>query len=113
MCGKARDMFVRSIKAIVYIIRATGMIRIQRSEIPDREASIFAACCPAVVIEMTNPATWKVSHRRFSKYSLRLYFVHPNFGVLILVMRDGEIVAIQFRHENTGLCTEGSWNLRQ
>src|SRR5260370_27744610 len=33
--GKARDMFVRSINAIVYMMRATGMMRIHRCEIRD------------------------------------------------------------------------------
>src|SRR5260370_8449798 len=33
--GKARDMFVRSINAIVYMMRATGMMRIQRCEMRD------------------------------------------------------------------------------
>src|SRR5207244_5201400 len=54
---------------------------------------------------------------RFSKvtleYSLGLNLVYTNFGVLILVMRDGEIVTVQFRHQNARLCAEASWNLRQ
>src|SRR5213082_2850398 len=45
---------------------------------------------------------------RFSKvtleYSLGLNLVYTNFGVLILVMRDGEIVTVQFRHQNARLC---------
>src|SRR5437899_10571616 len=54
---------------------------------------------------------------RFSKvtleYSLGLNLVYTNFGVLILVMRDSEIVAVQFRDQNARLCAEASWNLRQ
>jgi hypothetical protein len=30
MLGRAREMFVRSMKAIVYMIKATGMMRTQR-----------------------------------------------------------------------------------
>src|ERR1700730_807831 len=48
-----------------------------------------------------------------SRHSLGLYLVYTNFGVLILVMRDGEIVAIQFRHQSARLCPEGPWNLCQ
>src|SRR5215472_950779 len=51
--GKARDMFVRSIKAIVYMISATGIMRIQRSEIRDGEIPALTSCCSAVVIEIT------------------------------------------------------------
>src|SRR5437016_13729209 len=54
---------------------------------------------------------------RFSKvtleYSLGLNLVYTNFGVLILVMRDSEIVAVQFRDQNARLCAEASWNLCQ
>src|SRR5207244_12248801 len=54
---------------------------------------------------------------RFSKvtleYSLGLNLVYTNFGVLILVMRDGELVTVQFRHQNDRLCAEASWNLLQ
>src|SRR3989441_13094995 len=54
---------------------------------------------------------------RFSKvtleYSLGLNLVYTNFGVLILVMRASEIVAVQFRDQNARLCAEASWNLRQ
>src|SRR5260370_15892668 len=48
-----------------------------------------------------------------AKYWLGPYLVYPNFGVLILVMRDGEIVAIQLREKNARFGAEGSWNLRQ
>src|ERR1700686_1125611 len=48
--GKARDMFLRAINAIVYMMRATGMMRIQRCEIRDgaipfpesRSCSVFS-----------------------------------------------------------------------
>src|SRR5437870_12749530 len=54
---------------------------------------------------------------RFSKvtleYSLELNLVYTNFGVLILVMRDSEIVVVEFRDQNARLCAEASWILRQ
>src|SRR5215469_15820597 len=63
ICGKARDMFVRSIKAIVYIMRATGMIRTQRIETRDRKVPVPASCCSAVVvIAITETYQWLKVH---------------------------------------------------
>src|SRR2546426_3842199 len=62
ICGKARDMFVRSIKAIVYIMRATGIMRIQRIEVRHRELPVLASCCSAVVIETTEPYEREGAH---------------------------------------------------
>src|SRR5207245_1347922 len=50
ICGRARDMFVRSMKAIVYMISATGIMRIQRIEACDGEVPVLASCCSAVVM---------------------------------------------------------------
>src|SRR5437899_12476789 len=66
---------------------------------------------------MTVPHGSPTTDPRFSKvnleYSLGVNLVYTNFGILILVMRDGEIVTVQFRHQNARLCAEASWNLRQ
>src|SRR5882757_4992447 len=40
MCGSAREIFVRSMNAIVYMMRATGIIRIQRRDTPAGGASL-------------------------------------------------------------------------
>jgi hypothetical protein len=101
MCGKARDMFVRSMKAMVYIISATGMMRIQRIEVRGGLISVLAPACSSVGIEITEARECdrpdhKTGYRcaNPAKYWLGLYLEYTNFGVLILVMRDGEIVAI-------------------
>src|SRR5580692_13070608 len=47
--GRARDMLVRSINAIVYMIKATGMMRSQRIEIGDGVIFV-AAFCPGEAI---------------------------------------------------------------
>src|SRR5947208_483606 len=41
---------------------------------------------------------------------LRLYIVHPHFGVLAFVMWHGQIVAIEFRNENAGFCAKASFD---
>src|SRR4030081_3444797 len=106
ICGKAREVFVRSIKAIVYIISATGIIRIQRSEIREEEISALASLRSAVVIEITESREMLKVHTTdgnrcasLAKCSLGLYLAHPNRGALLLVMRDAETVAIQFRRQ--------------
>lgn len=45
MRGRAREMFVRSTKAIVYMTNATGMIRVQREGagfVEGAEGGVFA-----------------------------------------------------------------------
>src|SRR5580693_8304753 len=51
--GRARDMLVRSIKAIVYMTRATGMMRSQRMEMCDGVIFGVAFCPGAVIIRIT------------------------------------------------------------
>src|ERR1700736_4986750 len=80
MCGEARDLFVRSIKAVMYIVSATGMMRIQRSEVRDGLVSVLASVCSVVVIEITRLAnvivqtTDREQMRQPSKVSARAVF---------------------------------------
>src|SRR5438477_341311 len=39
---------------------------------------------------------------------LRLYIVHPHFGVFAFAVRHSQVVAIQFGHENAGFCAKAS-----
>src|SRR6266853_61200 len=123
--GKARDMFVRSINAIVYMMRATGMMRIQRCEIGDGAVPVPESRSCAVFIMMKNSLAfvspfnicWRApnapSPRLASRCCLWLYLVHPYFGVLILVMGDCEIVAVQFWNQDACLSTKAAGNSRQ
>src|SRR5580700_2219578 len=51
--GKARDMLVRSINAIVYMIKATGMMRSQRIEIGEGVIFVAEFLPGAVIIRIT------------------------------------------------------------
>ena len=51
--GRARDMLVRSINAIVYMIKATGMMRSQRMEIGDGVIFVAAFLPGATIIRIT------------------------------------------------------------
>ena len=44
--------------------------------------------------------------RRGTLSSLRQYFVHAQFRHLFLVMRNRQVIAVQFRHQDARLCAE-------
>src|SRR6266566_5774582 len=121
--GKARDVFGRSIKAIVYMMRATGMMRIQRCEIRDAAISVRESGFCAVFIMIKNsPLLFRRStaasgrqRRRQPAFGccLWLYLIHPHFGIFILVMRDCEIVAVQFWNQDARLGAKAAGNSRQ
>src|ERR1700674_79547 len=123
--GKARDMFVRSINAIVYMMRATGMMRIQRVEIGGGFISVPASRSCAAFIKSTNPPrllTFRqlptgvkcgASPHLAPRCCLWLYLVDSHFGVLIFVVRDGKIVVIQFWDKNPRFRAKAAGNSRQ
>src|SRR5882762_4007805 len=85
-------------KAIVYMMRATGIIRIQRSDTPAGGDPLSGLSSRVLfwVIRVDGDACVYNS-------LLSLNLVDANLGVLLLMMWNGEVVSIQFRNKNSGL----------
>src|ERR1700730_19372163 len=71
MRGSAREMLVRSMKAMVYMMRATGMMRVQRpgagaeaGGLGDRSAAWEAGCISVALVSELN-ANWRTLAGRF------------------------------------------------
>ena len=56
------------------------------------------------------PPADKLDAETASPRSLGLHLVHAHFSVFLFVMRDGEIVAIEFRNQDARLSAKTSGN---
>src|SRR6267142_2124604 len=95
-------------KAIVYMMRATGIIRIQRSDTPAGGDPLSGLSSRVLfwVIRVDGDACVYNS-------LLSLNLVDANLGVLLLMMWDSKVVAIEFGNKNSRLGAKTPRDLRQ
>src|SRR5258707_2399248 len=108
MCGSASEILVRSMNAIVYMMRATGIIRIQRSDTPAGGAPLSGLSSRVLfwVIRVDGDACVYNSF-------LSLNLVDANLGVLLLMMRNSKVVSIELGNKNSCLVANTPRDFRQ